>query len=85
MERGNQAIEDGSLAATIEELIERLEPEAAYFRPFDGERGGMMVFDMDDPAQIPQIAEPLFLKLDASVEFSPVMNADDLRRALSSI
>lgn len=85
VERGNQAIEDGSLAATVEELLERLEPEAAYFRAIDGERGGMVVFDMDDPAQIPQIAEPLFLKLDASVEFTPVMNADDLRRALSSI
>ena len=85
VERGNQAIEDGSLAATIEEMLDKLEPEAAYFRAIDGERGGMIVFDMDDPAQIPQVAEPLFLKLDASVELTPVMNADDLRRALSSL
>lgn len=85
VERGNEAIEDGSLAATIEEILEKLEPEAAYFRAIDGERGGMIVFDMEDPAQIPQVAEPLFLKLDASVELVPVMNADDLRRALSSL
>jgi hypothetical protein len=32
-----------------------------------------MVFDMTDPSQIPQIAEP------------PVMNADDLKKALSNL
>ena len=45
----------------------------------------MMVFDMADPTQIPQIAEPLFLNLDAAVEFVPVMNADDLRTALEKV
>jgi hypothetical protein len=49
------------------------------------ERAGMTVFDMTDPAQIPQIAEPLFMALDAGVEFLPVMNADDLQRALSQV
>lgn len=83
--KGNQAITDGSLASTIETLIEQLEPEAAYFMPMDGKRAGMMVFDMTDPAQIPQIAEPLLQQLDAEIAIQPVMNADDLRRALSSI
>ncbi len=50
-----------------------------------GERAGMIFFDMADPSQIPQIAEPLFLNLDAAVEFVPVMNADDLREALSKV
>ncbi len=45
----------------------------------------MMVFDMADPSQIPQIAEPLFLNVDAAVEFVPVMNADDLRKALEMV
>ena len=85
VEKGNEAIQDGSLAATLEAMLEKLEPEAAYFRAIDGERGGMIVFDMDDPAQIPQVAEPLFLNLDADVELTPVMNPDDLRRALSSL
>jgi hypothetical protein len=83
--KGNQAIADGSLASAIEALIEQLEPEAAYFMPVNGKRAGMMVFDMTDSAQIPQIAEPLFDKLDAELEFKPVMNPDDLRRALSSL
>ena len=85
VERGNETIKDGSLAKTLEALAEQLKPEAAYFFPEAGERAGMMVFDMNDPAEIPQIAEPLFLNLDAAVEFMPVMNADDLQRALAKV
>jgi hypothetical protein len=85
VERGNEAIKDGTLSQTIESLIDELKPEAAYFWPESGERGGMMVFDMADPTQIPQIAEPLFLKLDAAVDFAPVMNADDLKKALEIV
>ncbi len=85
VERGNETIRDGSLATTIESLLEDLKPEAAYFWPENGERAGMMVFDMADPTQIPQIAEPLFMNLDAAVEFQPVMNADDLSAALEKV
>ena len=85
VERGNEAIKDGSLARTLESLMEELKPEAAYFWPENGERGGMMVFDMADPSQIPQIAEPLFLNVDAAVDFAPVMNADDLKKALEIV
>ena len=85
VERGNETIKDGSLAQTIESLLGELKPEAAYFWPENGERAGMMVFDMAEPTQIPQIAEPLFLNLEAAVEFVPVMNADDLRTALAKV
>ncbi len=85
MERGNETIRDGSLAKTIESLMEQLNPEAAYFWPENGERAGMMVFDMADPTEIPQIAEPLFMNVDAAVEFLPVMNAEDLKTALEKV
>ena len=62
-----------------------LDAPAAYFWPEAGERAGMMIFDMSDPAEIPKIAEQLFLNLDAAVEFTPVMNADDLQRALAAV
>ncbi len=85
VEKGNETIRDGSLATTVQSLLEELKPEAAYFWPENGERAGMMVFDMADTTQIPQIAEPLFMNLDAAVEFLPVMNADDLRTALEKV
>ena len=85
VERGNETIRDGSLADTLQSMLAELEPEAAYFWPEEGERAGMMVFDMADTTQIPQIAEPLFMTLDAAVEFVPVMNAADLKTALEKV
>jgi hypothetical protein len=83
--KGNEGIQTGAIQETIEMLMAGLQPEAAYFHTQHGERAGMMVFDMTDPAQIPQIAEPLFQALEADVEFLPVMNADDLKRALDQV
>ncbi len=85
VEKGNETIRDGSLARTIQTLLEELEPEAAYFWPENGERAGMIVFDMADTTQIPQIAEPLFMNVNAAVEFLPVMNANDLKEALEKV
>lgn len=85
VEKGNEAIKDGTLMKTMEDMMEQLKPEAAYFATGEGERGGFFVFDMSDPSQIPLIAEPLFLNLNASVEFAPVMNSDDLRKALEKV
>ena len=62
-----------------------LNPEATYFWPESGKRAGMLVFDMADPSHIPEFAEQLFMNLDAEVEFTPVMNTDDLQRALAKV
>jgi hypothetical protein len=83
VEKGNQAIKDGSLGKTLESIINRLKPEAAYFTPLDGQRGGMMFFDLAEPSQIVEVVEPLFLNLNAEVEIVPVMNGDDLRKGLA--
>ena len=83
VEKGNEAFKDGTLASTIQTLIQQLEPEAAYFGPDGGKRAGFLVFDMSDSSQIPVIAESLFSSLHAKVDFFPVMNADDLKKGLS--
>ncbi len=85
VEKGNQAIKDGTIGRVFESLFQDLKPEAAYFWPEDGERAGMMVFDMADPSEVAQIAEQLFLNLDAAVHFTPVMNSDDLKKALAKV
>lgn len=83
VEKGNQAFTDGSLGKTLEDILNKLKPEAAYFAPFDGKRGGMIFFDLVDPSQIVEAIEPFFLNLNASVEVVPVMNGDDLRKGLA--
>ena len=85
VERGNEAIKDGTLSRTFQSLMDELEPEAAYFYAEKGERAGMMVFEMADQTKIPQIAEPLFLHLNAAVELQPVMNRHDLEAALEKL
>ena len=83
VEKGNAAFNDGSLGKTMELVMKKLKPEAAYFGTItEGKRGGMMFFDLADPSDIVEIAEPLFLNLDAAVELVPVMNGDDLRKGL---
>ena len=81
----NKAIMDGSLPKLMQTTMEKLKPEAAYFTAVDGCRSCLIVFDLKDPSEIPSIAEPFFLNLNAKVDFSPVMNADDLKKGLDMV
>jgi hypothetical protein len=82
---GNKAIKDGTLPQIMEKVIADLKPEAAYFTTFDGDRTAYFVFDMKDSATMPVIAEPFFMGLNARVQFSPVMNAEDLKTGLGKL
>ncbi len=82
---GNAAIKSGALQRVMTEALERIKPEAAYFTTRDGCRTAFLVADMKDPSQMPWIAEPFFMNLDAAVQFTPVMNAEDLRRGLATL
>jgi len=83
-ESGNRAIKDGSLGKLLEDTVSKLKAEAAYFIAEDGVRCAMIFFEMKDLAEIPPIAEPLFIGLGAELELVPVMNSDDLRKGLKS-
>ena len=85
VEAGNKAIQEGSLQKTMTEAAERLRPEAAYFFADKGIRTALYIIDMKDPSDIPVIAEPFFIGFNAAVEFTPVMNADDLKKALERV
>lgn len=82
VEKGNAAFKDGSLGRTLESLMAKLKPEAAYFAPMDGKRAGMIFFDLAEASQIVEVVEPLFANLDAAVEIVAVMTGDDLRKGL---
>jgi hypothetical protein len=84
-EAGNRAIKDGTLPEIIRKTLEAVHAEAAYFTTMDGERTMIAVFDMKAASDMPRIAEPLFTGLNASVDFTPCMNADDLKSGLSAI
>ena len=84
-EAGSRAIADGSLPQLMQETLGALRPEAAYFGPENGVRTAFIVFDMQDPSQLPSITEPLFSKVKAAIEMFPVMNQEDLQKGLQQL
>ena len=81
VEAGNATIKDGSLVRNLQSILADLEPEAAYFTADNGVRTGFIVVNIDDPSQLPAVAEPFFLAFNARVEFIPAMTAEDLGKA----
>ena len=84
-EAGSRAIADGSMPELMQETLGALQPEAAYFGPENGIRTAFVVFDLEDPSQLPPLTEPLFSKLKATVEMFPVMDQEDLQKGLQQI
>jgi hypothetical protein len=66
VEAGNKAARDGF--SIIAKILEQQKPEAAYFIAENGMRTGIVVMEMNDVSQLPSIAEPWFLGLNASIE-----------------
>ena len=58
-----------------------IKPDAAYFITMNGKRGGIMVVNMNDPSEMPSLAEPWFLLFNAGVQFSPFMSPEDLAKS----
>jgi hypothetical protein len=78
-------VEDGSIGQTMETLLGKLQPVAAYFCPIDGKRGGFVVFNMEQESEVVTKLEPLWLELNATVETFPVSTADELSAGLQSL
>jgi hypothetical protein len=81
----NPLVKDGSIGQTMETLLGKLQPEAAYFGPIDGKRGGFIVINMEEESEVVTKLEPLWLELGATVETYPVATADELRTGLQSL
>ncbi len=85
-EAGNESIRNGTMAKLIEQTMQELHPEAAYFLDSgDGHRSCVMVFDLEDPSRIPAVSEPFFQSGAETVTLRPCMNLDDLQRGLSQL
>jgi len=77
----NAAVRDGSAGDKLKRILEATKPEVVYFTEQDGERGAIMVVNLDDPSKVPMFAEPWFLTFNADVEFRVAMTPEDLARA----
>jgi len=77
----NSAVRDGSAGPKIQRTLEATKPEASYFCAQDGHRGGTLVVNVNEPADVPRLAEPWFLTFNAEVELQVAMTPEDLGRA----
>ncbi|MGW1785130.1 hypothetical protein ACWCQQ_39455 [Streptomyces sp. NPDC002143] len=84
-EKANELIRNGTLGKLIQESMEQIKPEAAYFTADGGRRTAFIFFDMADPSDMPVISEPFFLELGADISYTPVMNMEDVQKGLSRL
>ncbi|MFL5849437.1 MAG: hypothetical protein ACJ76M_10495 [Solirubrobacteraceae bacterium] len=84
-EAGSRAIADGSMPQLLQETLGRLQPEAAYFGPENGIRTAFIVFDLQDPSELPSLSEPLFSALKANIQMFPVMDREDLQKGMGQL
>ena len=80
VEAGNAAAKKDGFKV-VQRILEQQKPEAAYFIAEGGKRTGILIMNMEDASQLPAFAEPWFLALNASIEATPAMVPEDLRKA----
>jgi hypothetical protein len=84
VEAGNAAAKKDGFKV-IQTILQQQKPEAAYFIAEGGRRTGILIIDMADASDLPRIAEPWFLALNASIEATPAMIPADLEKATPAI
>ena len=77
----NSYVKSGKAGQKIQQVLAEIKPEAVYFTEYDGERGAILIVNVDSPSQVPALAEPFFLLFNAKVSFHVVMTPEDLAKA----
>ena len=77
----NSLVRAGKAGEILKSILEALKPEAAYFTEHDGKRAGIFVVHVQNPSEVPALAEPFFLKFQADCRFRIVMSPEDLQKA----
>ena len=85
VEDGNKMVKDPNFMKSLEEYIRTNKVEASYFYENQGFRTFTFIIDIQTADMIPSIAEPLFQRYNAKVEFHPVMLLEDLKKAMQNI
>lgn len=80
IEAGNKALRDPDFGRKMSELLSDIKAEAAYFTTVDGQRGCYVIVDVKDSSEIPAIAEPFFLWLNADIDAMVAMRPEDLAK-----
>lgn len=77
----NAMVRDGTAGPKLNRILDETKPQSVYFTEINGQRGALMIVDLEDPSKVPSLAEPWFLGFNADVEFHVVMSREELGRA----
>ena len=77
----NTLARKGTAGAKMKKILDAIKPETVYFTERKGQRGGILVVDVESPSDVPRLAEPWFLSFNAEVEFRIAMTPEDLGNA----
>jgi len=81
LEPFNTAIRNGTAGKMIERILAEAKPEAVYFTEQYGNRGCILVINVENASQVPFYAEPWFLTFEAECEFRIAMTPEDLAKS----
>jgi hypothetical protein len=76
-------VQDPNFLKKLEDYMNKVRPEVAYFMPVDGHRTAAFIVNIQSNDQVPTIVEPLFQWMGDNVEVIPIMNFDELKKGIS--
>ena len=85
VEAGNALVRDPNLQSRMDTLMGDIRPEAVYFTVEDGQRTLYLFVNVENPEDMPRIAEPLWLSWKANVTFLPAFTPEDMEKAMPAI
>lgn len=77
----NTLVKEGKTGQVIGRILEEIKPESIYFTEQDGQRGCVLVVEVEAASDIPKLSEPFFLNFNADCKFRIAMSPEDLRKA----
>lgn len=77
----NELVRDGTVGEIISKILQETKPETAYFTEEGGQRGAVLVINVENSSQVPSFSEPWFLHFNADCKFRIAMTPEDLKRA----
>lgn len=84
-EAGNKAVKDPNMMKNLEDYVNNVKAEAAYFTEVNGERSMFFVVDMQSADMMTVMSEPLYQAFNARVEVKPVMVLEDVKKGMQAL
>ena len=60
-------VKNGTAETLMQQFLGELKPDAAYFAEIRGKRTAILIVNIEQTSQMPNVAEPWFVKFDAEV------------------